>query len=53
LREAASNIADVSIVTPGSTIPWTVTTVTAGFAQPQGILFDGSNIWLTDKLARF
>ena len=38
----------VSIVTPGASIPWTVTTVTAGFANLQGIVYDGSNIWVTD-----
>jgi hypothetical protein len=39
----------VSIVTPGASIPWTVTTVTAGFVNPAGELFDGTNIWVTDK----
>jgi hypothetical protein len=39
----------VSIVTPGPTIPWTATTVTAGFAGPWGLVFDGSNMWLTDR----
>ncbi len=38
----------VSIVTPGATIPWTVTTVTTGFSNPTGILFDGANVWVTD-----
>jgi hypothetical protein len=38
----------VSIVTPGASIPWTVTVVTAGFTNLQGILYDGSNIWVTD-----
>jgi hypothetical protein len=38
----------VSIVTPGMTTPWSVTTVTTGFSQLAGILFDGSNIWVTD-----
>jgi hypothetical protein len=38
----------VSIVTPGATIPWTVTTVTAGFVTPTGILYDGSNVWVAD-----
>jgi DNA-binding beta-propeller fold protein YncE len=41
----------VSIVTPGATIPWTVTTITAGFTTPTGLLFDGSNVWMTDVLA--
>jgi hypothetical protein len=38
----------VSIVTPGATIPWTVTTVTAGFTGPFGTIYDGANIWVTD-----
>jgi hypothetical protein len=40
----------VSIVTPGATIPWTVTTVTTGFtgfAAPVGALYDGANVWVT------
>jgi hypothetical protein len=41
----------VSIVTPGATIPWTVTTVTTGFTVPMGILFDSANIWVTDQSA--
>src|SRR5262249_44023432 len=38
----------VSIVTPGATIPWRVTTVTAGFSAVAGILFDGGNVWAAD-----
>jgi hypothetical protein len=38
----------VSIVTPGSSIPWTVTTVVGGFASLNGALFDGANVWVTD-----
>ncbi len=38
----------VSIVTPGPTIPWTVTTVTTGFASPYGAVYDGTNVWVTD-----
>ena len=41
-------IASVSIVTPGASIPWTVTTVTTGFTRPWGAVFDGSNVWVTD-----
>ncbi len=40
--------ASVSIVTPGASIPWSVTNVSAGFSQPLGILYDGANIWTTD-----
>ena len=38
----------VSIVTPGATIPWTVTNVLLGFSEPQGAVFDGSSVWVTD-----
>jgi DNA-binding beta-propeller fold protein YncE len=45
----------VSIVTPGMTTPWSVTTVSLtsdpfDFTEPIGILFDGSNIWVTDQI---
>jgi len=39
----------VSIVTPGPTIPWTATTVTAGFTSADGVVFDGSSIWIVDN----
>ena len=38
----------VSIVTPGASIPWSVTKVTTGFDLPMGIVFDGSNIWVAN-----
>ncbi|HKF44351.1 MAG TPA: S-layer homology domain-containing protein [Thermoanaerobaculia bacterium] len=38
----------VSIVTPGASFPWTVTTVTAGFFEPTGAVFDGTRVWVTD-----
>ena len=38
----------ISIVTPGATLPWTVTTVTAGFTLPSDALYDGANVWVTD-----
>jgi hypothetical protein len=41
---------NVSIVTPGASIPWSVTTVT-GFGVPYGVLFDGADIWVTDQSA--
>src|SRR5262249_6098147 len=47
----ANGSGSVSIVTPGMTLPWSVTTVSTGFTAPFGILFDGSNIWVTDQLA--
>ena len=40
----------VSRAQPG-TLPWAVTTVTAGFSGPVGILYDGANIWVTDQTA--
>src|SRR5262249_42872501 len=42
-----SNQGSVSIVTPGASIPWTATTVTTGFGNQDGILFDGANVWTT------
>jgi hypothetical protein len=39
----------VSILTPGA-VPWTVTTVTAGFFSPIAVLFAGSNVWASDEL---
>ena len=45
----ADNIAgSVSIVTPGASVPWTVTTVTTGFTSPIGVLWDGAAVWVTD-----
>ncbi len=40
----------VSIVTPQPAIPWTVvnTNITVGSSDPTGVVFDGSNIWITD-----
>jgi hypothetical protein len=43
----SGNPSSVSIVTPGATIPWTVTNV-AGFSAPGGILYDGADIWVTE-----
>jgi len=45
---ANNGSASVSIVTPGTSIPWTVTTVTTGFSAPIAALFDGTSIWVTD-----
>ncbi len=42
----ANFLGDVSIVTPGATIPWTVTTVTFGLSF-RGALYDGANVWIT------
>ncbi len=45
---SANATGSVSIVTPSSTLPWAVTTVSTGFVAPAGILFDGQSIWVTD-----
>ncbi len=39
----------VSIITPGPTLPWAVTTVTNGFMGPTGIVYDGTNMWVADQ----
>jgi hypothetical protein len=39
----------VSIITPQPTLPYPVTTVTAGFLNPLGILYDGAHIWIVDN----
>ena len=45
---ASGPVTFVGIVTPSPTLPWTVTTVTAGFDLPFDSLYDGSNVWVTD-----
>src|SRR5215471_87064 len=47
----ANNGSSVSIVTPGPAIPWTVTTVATGFSAPNGALYDGASVWVTDANA--
>ena len=41
----ANHSGSISIVKFG---PLTVTTITTGFSHPYGIMFDGSNIWVSD-----
>ncbi len=43
-------LGSVSVITPGSTIPWTTTTLSVGLgsSSPFGVVFDGTNIWVTD-----
>jgi hypothetical protein len=41
----------VSLITPGSAMPWASTNVTTGFSGPLGLAYDGSNMWVTDNLA--
>ena len=45
---ANSGNGNISIVTPGATLPWTVTT-TGAFDVPAGILYDGANVWIADS----
>jgi hypothetical protein len=44
-------VGSVSIITPGATIPWTVTTFSVGVGStaPVGALYDGANVWVTDS----
>lgn len=35
----------VAIITPGT---WTTSIANSGFTEPRGIIFDGSDIWVTD-----
>src|SRR6185369_157116 len=49
----ANSGGSVSIVTPGETIPWAVTTVTNAFSSPYGVLYDSANIWVTDFTGNF
>jgi hypothetical protein len=37
----------VSIVTPGPTLPWSTTEVSAGLGIVTGIIYDGTSIWVT------
>jgi hypothetical protein len=46
---SANTEGTVSIITPGTSLPWTVTTVTTGFTSPRGILFVGDTFWVTDN----
>ena len=48
LWTANANPGSVSIVTPQASLPYPVTTVTTGFGMLSGILFDGTNVWVTD-----
>jgi hypothetical protein len=38
----------ISIIGPGSTPPWNVTTVSKGFQHLTGIVFDGTDMWAVD-----
>jgi len=43
-----ANNTSLSIVTPGATIPWSVTNV-GGFGRLTGFVYDGSNMWVADQ----
>ncbi|HKA37389.1 MAG TPA: S-layer homology domain-containing protein [Thermoanaerobaculia bacterium] len=43
------NVGSISIVVPGPSLPWTVTTVTTGFSNPIAALYDGANVWVADQ----
>jgi hypothetical protein len=48
----ASYTGSLSVVTVGLPFTvWPLATVTTGFVQPWGTLFDGSNVWVTDASA--
>jgi hypothetical protein len=44
-----SNLGNISIVTPQTSVPWSVVTVTKGIQNPDAILFDGRNVWVADE----
>ena len=46
-----ANVDSISIVTPGPTTPWSVTTVSTGFSRPVDVLFDGNSTWVADTFA--
>jgi hypothetical protein len=48
LWTASQESGSVSIISPGFTTPWPVTTVTAGLQYPTDVVFDGQSIWVTD-----
>jgi YVTN family beta-propeller protein len=43
----ANSSGSISIVTP-TLPPWIVNTVSTGFSQPVGLVYDGAHIWVTD-----
>jgi hypothetical protein len=49
LGNGSPGTGSVSLITPGASIPWAVSTVSLGFSTPQGALFDGANVWVTDS----
>src|SRR5262249_53549285 len=53
INGAQNGTGSVSLVTPGATVPWSVTTVTAGFGTLAGGLYDGANVWVTDAFPGF
>ena len=53
INGAQAGTGSVSLVTPGATLPWTVTTVATGFSTLAGALYDGANVWVTDAFPGF
>ena len=43
-----TNNSSISIVTPGASLPWSAMTVTTGLFAPVGLVYDGSNMWVTE-----
>ncbi len=50
-RVWTTNHGSVSIVTPLPFLPWSSTSVTEGFTQPLGIVWDGSHMWVGDLIS--
>jgi DNA-binding beta-propeller fold protein YncE len=47
----SANTSTVSIATLAGSTPYPVATGTGAFSMPTGLLFDGTDIWLTDRAA--
>jgi hypothetical protein len=45
---ANGDAGSISKVTPDTDLPWPVVTINIPNSSPQGILFDGSNLWVAD-----
>src|SRR5262249_32775672 len=41
----------ISIITPTQNLSFTTQTITTGFNSPIGVLYDGQDIWVTDRSA--
>jgi len=45
----ANRNGSVSVVMPSGAPPWPSVTATTGFDSPMGLVFDGVNMWVTDR----